>query len=61
MYPYIISRMCNEYDIFYIILKLTHNSCFTLRIVIEFSAVPVYSTGDDDSMCRNIRELHMKS
>jgi hypothetical protein len=29
MYPYIISRMCNECDIIYIILKLTHNSCFT--------------------------------
>jgi hypothetical protein len=29
MYPYIISRMCNKYDIFYIIVRLTHNSCFT--------------------------------
>jgi hypothetical protein len=29
MYPYIISRMCNEYDIFYIIVRLTHSSCFT--------------------------------
>jgi hypothetical protein len=29
MYPYIISRICNECDIFYIILRLTHNSCFT--------------------------------
>jgi hypothetical protein len=29
MYPYIISRMCNECDIFYIIVKLTHNFCFT--------------------------------
>jgi hypothetical protein len=29
MYPYIILRMCNECDIFYIILRLTHNSCFT--------------------------------
>jgi hypothetical protein len=28
MYPYIISRMCNECDIFYIIVRLTHNSCF---------------------------------
>jgi hypothetical protein len=29
MYPYIISRMCNEYDIFYIIVRFTQNSCFT--------------------------------
>jgi hypothetical protein len=29
MYPYIISRMCNECDIFYIIVRLTHNSFFT--------------------------------
>jgi hypothetical protein len=29
MYPYIILRMCNECDIFYIILRLTHSSCFT--------------------------------
>jgi hypothetical protein len=29
IYPYIISRMCNECDIFYIILRLTHSSCFT--------------------------------
>jgi hypothetical protein len=28
-YPYIISRMCNECDIFYNIGRLTHNSCFT--------------------------------
>jgi hypothetical protein len=30
MHPYIISRMCNEYDIFYNIVRgrLTHNSCF---------------------------------
>jgi hypothetical protein len=26
MYPYIISRICNECDIFYIILRLTHSS-----------------------------------
>jgi hypothetical protein len=29
MYPYIISKMCNECDIFYIIVRLTHNCCFT--------------------------------
>jgi hypothetical protein len=29
MYPYIISKICNECDIFYIILTLTHSSCFT--------------------------------
>jgi hypothetical protein len=29
MYPYIISRMCNECDIFYIIVRLTQSSCFT--------------------------------
>jgi hypothetical protein len=29
MCPYIISRMCNECDIFYNIVRLTHNSCFT--------------------------------
>jgi hypothetical protein len=29
MYPYIISRMCNECDIFYFIVRLTHSSCFT--------------------------------
>jgi hypothetical protein len=29
MYLYIISRICNECDIFYSILRLTHNSCFT--------------------------------
>jgi hypothetical protein len=29
MYLYIISKMCNECNIFYIILRLTHISCFT--------------------------------
>jgi hypothetical protein len=29
IYPYIISSMCNECDIFYNILRLTYNSCFT--------------------------------
>jgi hypothetical protein len=31
MYPYIISRMCNECDIFYNIVRgrLTHSSCLT--------------------------------
>jgi hypothetical protein len=29
MYPYIISKMCKECDIFYNIGRLTHNSCFT--------------------------------
>jgi hypothetical protein len=29
MYPYIISRMCNGCDIFYIIVRLIHNSFFT--------------------------------
>jgi hypothetical protein len=29
MYRYIISRICNECDIFYIILRLTHSSCYT--------------------------------
>jgi hypothetical protein len=29
MYPYIISSMCNECDIFYNIVRLTHSSCFT--------------------------------
>jgi hypothetical protein len=29
MYPYIISRMCNECDIFYIIVRLSHSSCLT--------------------------------
>jgi hypothetical protein len=29
MYPYNISRICNECNIFYIILRLTHSSCFT--------------------------------
>jgi hypothetical protein len=29
MYPYIISRMCNKCDTFYIIVRLTHSSCFT--------------------------------
>jgi hypothetical protein len=43
MYPYIISRMCNECDIFYIIVRLNHSSCFTpLRLVVEFPAIPVY-------------------
>jgi hypothetical protein len=30
MYPYIISRMCNECDIVYNIGRLTHSSCFAL-------------------------------
>jgi hypothetical protein len=29
IYPYSISRMCNEYDIFYNIGRLTHSYCFT--------------------------------
>jgi hypothetical protein len=29
MHPYIISRMCNACDIFYIIVRLTHSSYFT--------------------------------
>jgi hypothetical protein len=29
MYPYIISRMCNECNIFYITVRLTHSSFFT--------------------------------
>jgi hypothetical protein len=34
MYPYIIARMCNECDIFYIIVRLTHNSCFTRSVLL---------------------------
>jgi hypothetical protein len=29
MYSYIISSMCNEYDVVYNIVRLTHSSCFT--------------------------------
>jgi hypothetical protein len=29
MYPYIISSMCNKCNIFYIIVRLAHSSCFT--------------------------------
>jgi hypothetical protein len=34
MYLYIISRMCNECDIFYNIGRLTHSSCFTYSILL---------------------------
>jgi hypothetical protein len=43
MYPYIISRMCNECDIFYIILRLTHSSCFT-RSALILNSWPSRST-----------------
>jgi hypothetical protein len=43
MYPYIISRMCNECDIFYIILRLTHSSCFT-RSALLLNSRPSRST-----------------
>jgi hypothetical protein len=48
MYPYIISRICNECDIFYIILRLTHSSCFTRSALLLNSwPVPVYCIGGD--------------
>jgi hypothetical protein len=34
MYPYIISRICNECDIFYNIVRLTHSSCFTRSVLL---------------------------
>jgi hypothetical protein len=43
MYPYIISRICNECDIFYIILRLTHSSCFT-RFALLLNSRPSRST-----------------
>jgi hypothetical protein len=43
MYPYIISRMCNECNIFYIIVRLTHNSCFT-RSALLLNSLPSWST-----------------
>jgi hypothetical protein len=43
MYPYIISRMCNECDIFYIIVTLTHISCFT-RSALLLNSLPSRST-----------------
>jgi hypothetical protein len=43
MYPYIISRMCNECDIFYIIVRLTHSSCFT-RSALLLNFLPSRST-----------------
>jgi hypothetical protein len=43
MYPYIISRICNECDIFYIILRLTHSSCFT-RSALLLNSRPSQST-----------------
>jgi hypothetical protein len=50
MYPYIILRMCNECDIFYIIVRLTYSSSLLhpLRLVVEFPVVPVYCIGGDD-------------
>jgi hypothetical protein len=43
MYPYIISRICYECDIFYIILRLTHSSCFT-RSALLLNSRPSRST-----------------
>jgi hypothetical protein len=43
MYPYIILRICNECDIFYIILRLTHSSCFT-RSALLLNSRPSRST-----------------
>jgi hypothetical protein len=43
MYTYIISRMCNECDIFYIIVRLTHSSCFT-RSSLLLNSRPSQST-----------------
>jgi hypothetical protein len=48
MYPYIISRMCNECDIFYIIVRLTPQLLFhPLRLVVEFPVVSIYYIGGD--------------
>jgi hypothetical protein len=43
LYPYIISIMCNECDTFYIIVRLTHNSCFT-RSALLLNSLPSRST-----------------
>jgi hypothetical protein len=43
MYLHIISRMCNECDKFYNIVRLTHNSCFT-RSVLLLNSLPSRST-----------------
>jgi hypothetical protein len=43
MYPYIILRMCNKCDIFYIIVTLTHSSCFT-RSVLLLNSLSYWST-----------------
>jgi hypothetical protein len=43
MYPYIISKIYNECDIFYIILRLTHSSCFT-RSALLLNSRPSRST-----------------
>jgi hypothetical protein len=43
MYPYIISRMYNGCNIFYIIVRLTHNSCFT-RSALLLNSLPSWST-----------------
>jgi hypothetical protein len=43
MYPYIILRMCKECDIFYNIVRLTHNSCFT-RSALLLNSLSSWST-----------------
>jgi hypothetical protein len=35
VYPYIILRMCNEYDIFYNIGRVIHISCFTYSALLN--------------------------
>jgi hypothetical protein len=55
MYPYIISRMCNECDIFYNIVILTHSSCFTpLCLVVEFPVASVYCIEGDSVVVEGI-------
>jgi hypothetical protein len=55
MYPYIISRMCNECDIFYIIVRLTHKLLLhPLRLVVEFHVIPVYCIGGDDVAVKGV-------
>jgi hypothetical protein len=43
MYQYIILRMCNECDIFYTIVRLTHSSCFT-RFALLLNSMSSWST-----------------
>jgi hypothetical protein len=60
MYPYIISRMCNKCDVINNIVRerLTHSSCFTIRLVVEYPALTIYCIEGDGVVVKQIVRDH---